>query len=367
MNGRAETETMFTPFRLRDVELGNRIVVSPMCMYSAVEGEVGDFHLVHLAGFARGGAGLVLAEMTAASETGRISPFCAGLYDDRHIAGWSRIVDFVHRNTPARIGVQLGHAGRKAATVPPSIPAEAVDAALLRDWPLVSASAIAFDGNSATPAELDLGGMEKIIADHVAATRRADACGFDVIELQFAHGYLLSSFLSPLSNRRSDAFGGPVENRMRFPVALAAAVRSAWPQHKPLFVRVSAFEWEEGGATPDDHVAVAKALKEVGVDLVDVSSGSTTSARRPPLSGAYNAENAGRIRALAGVPTMCPGNMLSAVDVEDAIASGKVDLCAVGRRHLFDPFFALHAAHGRAGIESRWARQYQAARFLAAG
>jgi anthraniloyl-CoA monooxygenase len=349
------TPPMFTPFRLRELVLPNRVVVSPMCMYSAEDGTVNDWHLVHLGSRAVGGAGLVIAEMTDVSREGRISPGCAGLYAPEHVGAWRRIVDFVHRFTPAKIGLQLGHAGRKGST---RRMWEGIDEPLeAGNWPILSASPLPYYPHSQVPKEMDRADMDAVKADFVRATHMAEEAGFDLIELHFAHGYLLASFLSPLTNRRSDAYGGELAGRLRYPLEVLAAVRAAWPAGKPLSVRISAVDWAEGGNEADDAVAIARALAEHGCDVVDVSAGQTVPWQKPRYGRLFQTPFSDRIRLEAGVPTMTVGNISSYADVNGILAAGRADLCVLARAHLFDPYWTSHAA-AELGHEVSWPPQY---------
>ncbi len=334
---------MFTPFRLRDLVIPNRIVVSPMCQYVADEGTVGDWHLVHLGSRAVGGAGLVMAEMTDVSREARISPGCAGLYSAAHATAWKRVVDFVHRESYAKIGIQLGHAGRKGSTKRQwegdNEPLEA------GGWPIVSASPIPYySGRSPVPREMTRHDMEEAIDDYVRATGLALEAGFDLLEIHMAHGYLLASFISPLTNTRTDAYGGPLENRMRFPLEVFDACRRAWPDEKPMSVRISAVDWMPGGVSPDDAVDVARMLKAHGCDVIDVSAGQTVPDQRPVYGRLFQTPFADRVRHGAGIATMAVGNISSYMDVNTIIAAGRADLCLLARAHLFDPYWTRHAA-----------------------
>jgi anthraniloyl-CoA monooxygenase len=334
---------MFTPFKLRELVLPNRVVVSPMCQYVASDGTVGDWHLVHLGSRALGGAGLVMAEMTDVCADGRISPWCAGLYSPDHAAAWKRIVEFVQRESPAKIGIQLGHAGRKGATRR----LWEGDSEPLPEggWPLVSASAIPyFSDRSPMPREMTAADMESAIADFVRATRVADAAGFDLIELHMAHGYLLASFISPLTNKRTDEYGGSLENRMRFPLAVFDACRAAWPAPKPMSVRISAVDWVPGGMDAADATEAARLLKAHGCDIVDVSAGQTVPDQRAVYGRLFQTPFSDRIRHEVGIATMAVGNISSYMDVNTIIAAGRADLCLLARAHLFDPYWTRHAA-----------------------
>lgn len=335
---------LFTPFRLRELVLSNRVVVSAMCQYSAVDGRPDDWHLVHLGSRAVGGAGLVMTEMTDVSATGRITPGCAGLYRDEHTVAWRRITDFVHRASEAKIGVQLAHAGRKGAT---RLAWEGIDEPLEpeRSWPLLAASAIPYRSRNQVPKAMDRADMDAVRDNFVAATQRAAQAGFDLIELHCAHGYLLATFISPLTNRRDDEYGGSLENRMRYPLEIFDAVRAAWPEEKPLLVRISAVDWAPGGMEPADAVEVARMLREHGCDLVDVSAGQTVPHAKPVYGRLFQTPFADRIRHEVGIATMAVGNISSYTDVNTILAAGRADLCALARMHLWDPYWTRHAAH----------------------
>jgi len=347
---------LFTPFRLRDLVLPNRVAVSPMCQYSAEDGTPNDWHLVHLGSRAMGGAGLVFAEMTNVSSEGRISPGCTGLYKPEHAAAWGRIVKFVHGTTPAKIAIQLGHAGRKAST---RRSWEGDNEPLPGgNWPIVAPSAIAYYPHSQVPKEMTRGDMDAVIADYVRATRLAIEAGFDMLEIHMAHGYLLASFISPLTNRRNDAYGGPLENRLRFPLEIFDAVRAAWPQERPMSVRISAVDWYPGGHGPEDAVGVARMLKAHGCDIIDVSAGQTVPDQRPVYGRLFQTPFADRIRHEVGIATMAVGNISSYADVNTILAAGRADLCLLARAHLWDPYWTRHAAH-ELGYPLRWPDPYE--------
>jgi anthraniloyl-CoA monooxygenase len=333
---------MFQPFRMRDMVVANRVVVSPMCMYSAKDGVPGDWHMMHYGSRAVGGAGLLFTEMTDVSAEGRISPGCTGLWNDEQETAWRRIVDFVHANSAAKICLQIGHAGRKAST---QLMWEA-DNRPLKDgnWPIVSASPLPYFPESQTPAELTRAGMDRIIGEFVGTTERAHRAGFDMIELHAAHGYLLSSFISPLTNQRRDKYGGSLENRLRFPLEVFGRMREVWPKHKPISVRISATDWAEGGISGDDAVLISEAFAEAGVDLVDVSTGQTTANARPVFGRMYQTPFSDQIRNEARVATMCVGNITTWDQVNTILAAGRADLVALARPHLLDPSFTLRAA-----------------------
>jgi len=333
---------MFQPMRLREMTVVNRAVVSPMCMYSAKEGVPGDFHLVHYGARAIGGAGLMFTEMTCVGRDARITPGCTGLWNDAQQAAWTRIVDFVHGNSAAKIALQLGHAGRKGAT---KLMWDGMDRPLEQGgWEVLSASPIPYFPDSQVPREMDRAAMERVKAEFVAATERGNACGFDMLELHCAHGYLLASFISPLTNKRTDAYGGSLQNRLRYPLEIFAAMRAAWPAHKPMSVRISATDWAEGGITGDDAVVVARAFGEAGVDLVDVSTGQTVRDAQPIYGRMFQTPFSEQVRNEARVATMCVGNITTADQVNTILAAGRADLVALGRPHLVDPSFTLKAA-----------------------
>lgn len=334
---------MFTPFRVRDLVLTNRVVVSPMCQYVVEDGTPGDWHLVHLGSRAIGGAGLVMAEMTDVSREARISPWCTGLYKSEHAVAWKRVVDFVHRESAAAIGVQLGHAGRKGAT---QRLWEGDNEPLPEGgWPLVSASPIPFfPDRSAVPRAMTSDDMSQVTADFGRATDLAREAGFDLLEVHMAHGYLLASFISPLTNQRSDEYGGSLENRMRFPLMVFDACRSRWPDERPMSVRISAVDWVPGGMGPDDAIEVARLLKRHGCDIVDVSAGQTVPDQQPAYGRLFQTPFADRIRHEVGMATMAVGNISSYMDVNTIIAAGRADLCVLARAHLFDPYWTRHAA-----------------------
>jgi anthraniloyl-CoA monooxygenase len=333
---------MFQPFALRGMRLANRVVVSPMCMYSAEDGLPGDFHFAHYAARAIGGAGLVFTEMTCVSPDARITPGCTGLWNDAQQAAWTRIVDFVHRTTPAKIALQLGHAGRKGAT---KLMWEGMDQPLESGaWPILSASATPYYPHSQVPRAMTRADMDQVKADFVAATRRGIACGFDMLELHCAHGYLLASFLSPLTNHRTDEYGGSVENRLRYPLEVFASMRAAWPAEKPMSVRISATDWKEGGLTDADCLAIARAFAEAGADLIDVSTGQTVHDAEPTYGRMFQLPWSDMIRNEAGIATLCVGSITTADQVNTILAAGRADLVALARPHLTNPSFTLHAA-----------------------
>ncbi|MFJ9344589.1 bifunctional salicylyl-CoA 5-hydroxylase/oxidoreductase [Streptomyces sp. NPDC101733] len=356
------TPPMFTPFTLRGLTLRNRIVLAPMDMYAAHEGVPGDFHLVHLGARALGGAGLVMTEMVCVSPEGRITPGCPGLWTSEQADGWKRIADFVHTSAPgAAFGVQLGHSGRKGST---RIMWEGMDEPLPEgNWPLVAASALPYrPGVSAVPRALSVADLAAIRSDFAAAAVRAADCGFDLLELHCAHGYLLSGFLSPLTNHREDAYGGPAANRLRFPLEVFDAVREVWPAERPMTVRISASDWAPGGTTPEDAREIAAAFAAHGADAVHVSTGQVVSDEAPEFGRSYQTPYADRIRNALGVPVVAVGAVSSWDDVNSLLLAGRADLCAVGRPHLYDPHWTLHAAaeQGYTGPAAPWPDPYRA-------
>ncbi|MCY1668675.1 bifunctional salicylyl-CoA 5-hydroxylase/oxidoreductase [Rhizobium sp. SL86] len=347
---------MFTPFTARGVTLPNRIVVSPMAMYSATDGRFDDFHLVHLGSRAMGGAGLVFAEMTCVSPDARITPGCLGLWDDGQIAGWKRFVDFVHQNSAAKVGIQLGHAGRKGST---KLAWDGIDQPLEDGgWPLISASALPYLKHSPVPKAMDRADMDRVTADFEAATRRAIETGADWLEFHAAHGYLLSSFLSPLTNRRDDEYGGSHENRARYPLEVFKAVRAIWPKDRPISVRLSCHDWFDGGNTPDDAAIFAMMFKEAGADLIDCSSGQVWKEEKPVYGRLFQTPFSDKIRNEVGIPTIAVGAISEADHANSIIAAGRADLCAVARPHLADPAWTLHEAAKIGLTDIAWPKQY---------
>ena len=347
---------MFAPIQLRQLELPNRVIVSAMDMYTSEDGLIGDFHLVHLGSKALGGAGLVMTEMVCVSPQGRITPGCAGLYKPEHEAAFTRLVDFVHGHSAAKIGIQLGHSGRKGST---KLMWEGVDEPLPSgNWELMAPSPLPYLPVSQTPREMDRDDMDMVRDQFVAAANMAARADFDLLELHCAHGYLLASFISPLTNRRQDEFGGSLDNRLRYPLEVFDAIRSVWPAGKPMTVRVSASDWFDGGLTTDDSVEVARAFAMHGVDAVDVSTGQTVAEEKPIVGRSYQTPFADRIRNATGIPTIAVGAISGYDDVNTIILAGRADLCALGRAHLYDPAWTLHAA---ADQEHRveWPVQFQ--------
>jgi anthraniloyl-CoA monooxygenase len=339
----ADVPPMLTPFRLRGLELANRITVSAMATYSASDGVPNDFHLVHYGARAMGGAGLVMTEMTCVSPNGRITPACTGLYSDEQTAAWRRITDFVHAQSEAKIGLQLGHSGAKGST---RIGWEGMDQPLeTGNWPLIAASDIPWSASNQIPTAMTRADMDAVRDAFVAATHRALAAGFDLIELHAAHGYLLSSFITPVQNRRTDDYGGSLENRLRYPLEVFAAMRAVWPADKPMSVRISAHDWMgDSGITPADAVLVAKAFKEAGADLIDVSAGQTSTSAKPVYGRMFQTPFADLIRNELDIATMAVGNIYEVDHVNSILASGRADLCALGRPHLADPNWTQNAA-----------------------
>ena len=348
---------MFAPLKLRGLTLPNRVVVSPMCMYSAEDGLVGDFHLVHLGSRALGGAGLVFTEMTDVSADARITPGCAGMYRPEHRDAWKRIVDFVH-GQGSRIAVQLAHAGRRGSVERPW--GARADQPLEDGWPLIAPSPVPWTDKDQTPREMNRADMDRVRDAFVQATRWAAEAGFDMVELHCAHGYLLSSFLTPVSNHRTDDYGGPVGNRLRFPLEVFAAMRAVWPQDRPMSVRLSATDWVEEGLTPEDSVVIARAFADAGCDLIDVSAGSTTPDAQPVYGRMFQTPFSDRIRNEAGVATMAVGNIYETDHVNSILAAGRADLCALARPHLADPNWSLRAA-----AELGWRGQMPPVQYLA--
>jgi anthraniloyl-CoA monooxygenase len=333
---------MFAPIQIGGLALSNRVIVSAMDMYTADDGLIGDFHLVHLGSKALGGAGLVMTEMVCVSREGRISPGCAGLYKPEHEAAFKRLVDFVHGHSDAKLGIQLGHSGRKGST---RLMWEGMDEPLASgNWKLLAPSPLPYLPVSQTPREMNRDDMVMVRNQFVEAARMAARADFDLLELHCAHGYLLASFISPLTNLRSDEFGGPLENRLRYPLEVFDAIRSVWPAGKPMTVRVSASDWYDGGLTTDDSVEVARAFARHGVDAVDVSTGQTVAEEKPVVGRSYQTPFADRIRNVTGIPTIAVGAISGYDDVNTIILAGRADLCALGRAHLYDPAWTLHAA-----------------------
>jgi anthraniloyl-CoA monooxygenase len=353
---------MFAPLRLRDMWLANRVVVSPMAQYSAIDGVPNDWHLVHYGSRALGGAGLVFVEMTCVSPEGRITPGCTGLWNEEQMLGFRRLVDFAHANSQAKLCMQIGHAGRKGST---QVGWERMDWPIdeascgTPNWPLLAPSAVPYrEGVNQVPREMSRADMDEVLAQFVRSAELADEAGFDMLELHMAHGYLLASFLSPVTNRRTDEYGGSLENRLRWPLEVFRAVRAAWPEGKPMSVRLSATDWIPGGLTGSDSVEIARAFAKAGCDLIDVSTGQTDPASKPVYGRMYQATFAEQIRLEAGIATMAVGAVTSADQVNTLLISGRADLVALARPHLADPYFTLHAAAEQDWRGIGWPVQY---------
>ncbi|MBF9051409.1 bifunctional salicylyl-CoA 5-hydroxylase/oxidoreductase [Roseobacter sp. HKCCD9010] len=352
---------MFAPFKLRDMTLENRVVVSPMAQYKAVDGCPTDWHLIHYGERAKGGAGLIYTEMTCVSETGRITPGCPGLYAPEHEAAWARLIDFVHGETEAKICCQIGHSGRKGST---NIGWEGMDTPLASgNWALISASAIPWSAENAVPREMTRADMDAVRNQFVAAAQMAERAGFDMIELHAAHGYLISSFISPVSNTRTDVYGGSLENRMRYPLEVFQAMRAVWPERKPMSVRISANDWMgDEGVTPEEAVAIAKMFKMAGADIIDVSAGQTTTDAKPVYGRMFQTPFSDRIRNEAAIHTMAVGNIYEADHANSILMAGRADLIAVGRPHLADPYWTFHEAARIGDRHAVWPKPYEAGR-----
>jgi len=344
-NGRSNKTAppMFAPFTMREMTVENRITVSPMAMYSAVDGMPNDFHFVHLGERALGGAGLVFTEMTCVSPEGRISPGCTGMWNDEHVAAWTRIVDFVHANSAAKICLQLGHSGAKGST---KVGWEGNDVPLdENNWPVMSASDVPWSPANQVPRPMTRADMDMVRDQFVAAVRMGLECGFDMIELHAAHGYLLSSFITPLQNRRTDEYGGSLENRLRYPLEVFGAMRAAWPSDKPMSIRISATDWAgENGITPDDAVEIGEAFAREGADLIDVSAGQTWAEQQPVYGRMFQTPFSDKIRNEGRLATMAVGNIYETDHANSILAAGRADLVALARPHLIDPFWTLRAA-----------------------
>ena len=348
---------MFVPYKLRDMEVKNRVVVSPMAQYKAVDGCPTDWHLVHYGERAKGGAGLVYTEMTCVSETGRITPGCTGIYSSNHVDAWKRITRFIHRETAAKVCLQIGHSGRKGST---NLGWEGMDTPLANgNWDLVSASAVPWSHLNSVPREATKRDMEFIRDQFVAATEMADAADFDMIELHAAHGYFVSSFISPLSNTRNDEYGGSLENRMRFPNELLVAMRAVWPDHKPISVRISATDWVgELGVTPEESVLIAQSLSKNGADIIHVSAGQTSIDAEPVYGRMFQTPISDRIRNEGGVQTMAVGNIYEADHVNSILLAGRADLVCLGRPFLSDPYWMLHESTKLGDRAQEWPLPY---------
>ena len=349
---------MFVPYQLRELTLANRVVVSPMSMYSAKGGLADDWHLVHYGSLAKGGAGLVYTEMTDISEEGRITPGCAGIWNRQQQEAWARIVDFVHTHTQAKMCLQLGHAGPKAAT---RVAWEGMDEPLDESdsWPIISASNIPYSSTTQIPRAMTQADMERGKDEFVAAAKRGLAAGFDMLELHCAHGYLLSAFITPLLNNREDEYGGSLENRLRYPLAVFRAVREVWPEERPMSVRISATDWFDGGIDATAAVAIAQQFADAGVDIIDVSAGQTTPDAQPVYGRMFQTPFADRIRNEVGIPTMAVGNIFEADHINSILVSGRADLCCLGRPHLADPNWTLRAGAALGHEQLNWPVQYE--------
>lgn len=352
---------MFAPYKLRDMHLNNRIVVSPMAQYKAVDGCPTDWHLIHYGERAKGGAALVYTEMTCVSDTGRITPGCPGLYRSEHETAWKKLTDFVHQETDAKMCCQIGHSGRKGST---NLGWQGMDEPLASgNWDLISASAIPWSDANATPRAATPDDMDEICQQFVASTLMAERAGFDMIELHAAHGYLLSSFISPASNTRTDEYGGSLENRLRFPLRVFDAMRRAWPKEKPMSVRISAHDWiGASGITPDEAVKIAKAFFEAGADIIDVSAGQTTTDAQPIYGRMFQTPFSDRIRNETGIATMAVGNIYEADHANSILMAGRADLVAVGRPHLADPYWTLREGSKIGSRSETWPLPYLAGR-----
>jgi anthraniloyl-CoA monooxygenase len=348
---------MFLPLRLRSMELANRVVVSPMAQYSARDGLPDDWHLMHYGARAVGGAGLVITEMTCPAPDARITPGCTGLWNEAQRDAWKRIVAFVHERSPAKFALQIGHAGRKGST---QLGWESMDHPLPEgNWPLISASAIPYlENRSQVPREMSAADRARVTAEFVRAARLGDEAGFDMLELHMAHGYLLASFISPLTNRRTDEYGGPIGQRLRYPLEVIDAVRAVWPASKPLSVRISACDWAPGGIEEADVIALAGAFKRAGVDLISVSTGQTVPHQRPVYGRMWQTPYADMVRNVAGVPTLAVGNIYDPDHVNTIIGAGRADLCAIARPHLADAAWTLHAAASQRYAAQWWPDPY---------
>jgi anthraniloyl-CoA monooxygenase len=357
--GQRPRPPMFMPLRLRELTLQNRVVVSAMDMYSSVDGTPGDFHLVHLGARALGGAGLVMTEMICVSDVGRITPGCAGMYRPEHVQAWRRIVEFAHgHGAGCAIGAQLGHSGRKGST---QLMWVGLDEPLPDgNWPLMAPSAIPYGPRNQVPARMTRADMDKVRDQFVQSTRGAIEAGFDLLELHCAHGYLLSSFLSPLTNQRRDGYGGSLQARARYPLEVFDACRAVWPAERPMSVRISATDWVPDGFEPDDAVALARMLQDHGCDAVDVSSGQVSPLERPAFGRSYQTPFADRIRNEVGIPTIAVGAIASYDDVNTIVLAGRADLCALARPHIYDPHWTLHAAADQGYQDLEWVAPYRA-------
>jgi anthraniloyl-CoA monooxygenase len=353
---------MFAPFKLREMELANRVVVSPMSMYSAEDGLVGDWHLVHYGARAQGGAGLLYTEMTDVSAEGRITPGCAGIYTEAHRNAWKRIVDFVHRESEAKFCLQLGHAGPKGAT---KLGWDGMDEPLPEDqqWEIFAPSAIPWAPENRVPKAMTRDDMDLVRDQYVRAAEMGEEAGFDMLELHYAHGYLMSAFITPLMNKREDEYGGSLENRLRFPLEVFHAVRAVWPEEKPISVRISSNDWVgDLGITPQESVEIAKAMKAAGVDIVDVSAGQTSTEAKPVYGRMFQTPFSDQIRNEAGIATMAVGNIYEIDHVNSILMAGRADLVCLARPHLSDPNWTQHAAAEMGYRDVDWPKPYLSGR-----
>lgn len=361
--GQKGRRPMFAPFKLREMELNNRIVLSPMAQYKAVDGVPTDWHFVHYAERAKGGAALIYTEMTCVSPEGRITPGCPGLYTPEHEAAWKRLADFIHAETTAKFCIQIGHAGRKGSTCVPWD--GGIDAPLASgNWETLAPSALAYKPKNAVPKAMTRADMDMVRDQFVAATEMADRAGVDMVEMHAAHGYLLAGFISPITNRRSDDYGGSLENRMRYPLEVFRAMRAVWPEGKPMSVRISANDWIDGGVTPEEAVEIARAFRAAGADIIDVSSGQTDPAEKPIYGRMFQTPFSDRIRNEAGMPTMTVGNISDWDQVNGILMAGRADLVCLARMHLADPYWTLHAAVEQGDQASDWPAPYKGGRDL---
>lgn len=354
---------MFAPFRLRDMTLKNRIVMSPMAQYKAVDGCPTDWHFTHYAERAKGGAGLIYTEMTCVSDTGRITPGCPGLYKPEHEAAWKRLADFIHAETTAKLCIQIGHAGRKASTCVPWD--GGIDKPLPSgNWEIIAASAIPYRPENQTPRAMTRADMDEVKAQFVASAQMADRAGVDMIEMHAAHGYLLATFISPVTNKREDDYGGSLENRMRYPLEVFEAMRAVWPAGKPMSVRISAHDWIDGGVTPTEALEIARMFRAAGADIIDVSSGQTDPAEKPVYGRMFQTPFSDRIRNEAGMPTMTVGNISDWDQVNGILMAGRADLVCLARMHLANPYWTLHAAVEQGDTAAEWPAPYKGGRDL---
>lgn len=360
--GQPGRRPMFAPFRLRGMELKNRIVLSPMAQYKAVDGCPTDWHFTHYAERAKGGAAMVYTEMTCVSPEGRITPGCPGLYAPEHEVAWKRLADFIHNETSAKFCIQIGHSGRKGST---RVAWEGIDKPLPEgNWQTLSASAIPYRPENGVPKAMDRADMEAVTGQFVSAAQMADRAGADMVELHAAHGYLIASFLSPVTNRREDEYGGSLENRLRYPLEVFRAMRAVWPEEKPMSVRLSAHDWIDGGVTPEEAVEIARAFRAAGADIIDVSSGQTDPAEKPIYGRMFQTPFSDRIRNEAGIPTMTVGNISDWDQVNGILMAGRADLVCLARAHLADPYWTLHAAVEQGDTETEWPAPYKGGRDL---